>query len=691
MFKRIPTFYILLAALLITSAVPLGLMALNTLRATETEVEREQIAQLVARVAAHASTINEQLRSFENATKLAADQSGFLLLNPQAQMTPAEKDASLQKYRRDANGVYGLDEWYHQSYQPQFGDDRQSNVFLNRDTPLTPELGYAIAVTEKLNPLFDAIQRSNIGTQWIYLTLADGMMRLFPWQDNSGYPVDWKPQEISFYTVAAPERNPLRQAMWTAPYNDFAGAGLMVTSSAPIYDKDKLIGVMSHDFRIKDLQRQVLGFEVGKTGLAFLLDSQGNIIAHKNYAPENTPLGEELNIKLAELEPSMAPAVEAMLTPGQSTPLGSPRGMGLSTGQGVLRITDKFGAVWVVVFTPIQTTGWSLGLMQPRSEIIQPAFEISRNVLAGTIGLVVLAVIVSIGLARAFSRPMVLLSNAARGIEASVDAVEAPGGADKGAAVGAVNLLHISGTREISNLVTVFSQMVAALQKRIDELGSIYAMGQTITSALEYEQTLQAILAAVRQVVQFDAAEVLIAQGNALGTTELTVEARSSQGGFKDTTGRKHVMGQGLTGRIAQNKTFILCPSVSPEAVREQLGPDADLGFLTQVIRDGVLSFLGIPLLIGERLIGVLTLVHHEANHFTEDDRRQLSRLAAQASIAIDNAIRVRQRESTLKQQICELQIEIDEAKKARQVAEITETDYFRELSQKAQRFRERR
>jgi len=68
--------------------------------------------------------------------------------------------------------------------------------------------------------------------------------------------VDWKPQEVSFYTVAAPERNPLSEAVWTAPYNDFAGAGLMVTNSAPIYVKDKLVGVMSHDFRIEDLQKQ---------------------------------------------------------------------------------------------------------------------------------------------------------------------------------------------------------------------------------------------------------------------------------------------------------------------------------------------------------------------------------------------------------------------------------------------------
>ena len=670
MFKRIPTFYILLVALLVTSAIPLGLMAVNTLRTTETEVEREQIAQLAARADAHAATIDEQLRGFENATQLAADQARLLLLNPSAQMAPAERDAILQKFQRDDNGVYGLDHWYHESYLPQFDDNRQSNVFLNRDTPLTPELEYDVAVTEKLNPLFDAIYRNDIGTQWIYLTLPSGMMRLFPWQDNSGYPPDWKPQEVSFYTVAAPERNPLRQATWTAPYNDFAGAGLMVTNSDPIYDHDELIGVMSHDFRITDLQQQVLGFQVGQTGLAFLLDQQGNIIAHRDYAPENTPLGEELNVKLDELDPGMAPVVAAMS----------------ATGRDTLHVTDKSGVPWVVVFTHVRTTGWSLGLMMPRAEVIQPVLVIARNIIAGTIGLVVLAVIVSIVLARAFSSPIALLSTKARKIEASVDAVETSGGAGKGVAVETVDLSHINGTREISNLVTVFRQMVVALQKRINELGSIYAMGQTFTSALDYEQTLQAILAAVQQVVQFDAAELVIARGN-----ELTVEAWRGQGQFGDTTGHTHVMGQRLTGRVAHSKTSILCPTISAAEVENQLGPGADLSFVPDVVQSGVSSFLGIPLLIGDRLIGALALVHHTANHFTEDDRRRLSRLAAQASIAIDNAIRVRQRESALKQQIRELQIEIDEVKKAQQVAEITETDYFRELSQKAHRLRDRK
>ncbi len=45
-------------------------------------------------------------------------------------------------------------------------------------------------------------------------------------------------------------------------------------------------------------------------------------------------------------------------------------------------------------------------------------------------------------------------------------------------------------------------------------------------------------------------------------------------------------------------------------------------------------------------------------------------------------------REQNLRQQVQALRIEIDEAKKARQVAEITETDYFRDLAMKAEKLR---
>jgi len=51
---------------------------------------------------------------------------------------------------------------------------------------------------------------------------------------------------------------------------------------------------------------------------------------------------------------------------------------------------------------------------------------------------------------------------------------------------------------------------------------------------------------------------------------------------------------------------------------------------------------------------------------------------------------KVRQREESLKRQVQELRIEIDQVKKARQVAEITETEYFQDLREHAARMRKR-
>jgi CheY-like chemotaxis protein len=51
----------------------------------------------------------------------------------------------------------------------------------------------------------------------------------------------------------------------------------------------------------------------------------------------------------------------------------------------------------------------------------------------------------------------------------------------------------------------------------------------------------------------------------------------------------------------------------------------------------------------------------------------------------------VRAREERLQRQVHELRIEVDEAKRARQVAEITGTDYFRNLQEQAEQLRSKR
>lgn len=83
-----------------------------------------------------------------------------------------------------------------------------------------------------------------------------------------------------------------------------------------------------------------------------------------------------------------------------------------------------------------------------------------------------------------------------------------------------------------------------------------------------------------------------------------------------------------------------------------------------------------------------------EAGAFELDSLDSVARrgdsLGQLARVFQNMARQVYAREQSLRQKVQELQIEIDEAKKARQVAEITETEYFRDLCAKAQRLRQR-
>ncbi len=224
--------------------------------------------------------------------------------------------------------------------------------------------------------------------------------------------------------------------------------------------------------------------------------------------------------------------------------------------------------------------------------------------------------------------------------------------------------------------------------QRLAELDSIHAISQTITSStLDYEKTVKSVLAAVQKVVDYDAAEVAILNGR-----HLIVEAWWGKEGFTDTTGRKYSVGKGPTGTIAATKEPLFLPIVKPsEDLQRTIGfASVEIELVSKTTKLVINSFLGIPLLIGDRLIGTLTLVHHEPEFFTEDDMRQLNKLADHASIAIDNALQVRQREQELRNQIQELRIEIDRSRVSEQIEEVTSSDFFRHLQDNAAKMRER-
>ena len=92
-------------------------------------------------------------------------------------------------------------------------------------------------------------------------------------------------------------------------------------------------------------------------------------------------------------------------------------------------------------------------------------------------------------------------------------------------------------------------------------------------------------------------------------------------------------------------------------------------------------------------ILGVLELFNAydpRQNIFVPFDRnlqQLMESFSALASAALQGYIK----EQSLRQEIKELRIEIDAAKLNKQVAEITDTDYFKELKQKSKDIREQK
>jgi hypothetical protein len=85
-----------------------------------------------------------------------------------------------------------------------------------------------------------------------------------------------------------------------------------------------------------------------------------------------------------------------------------------------------------------------------------------------------------------------------------------------------------------------------------------------------------------------------------------------------------------------------------------------------------------------------------EKGKIREEEITGLSQAKGQDEVAILSRVfasmiaQVKARENSLKKQVEELRIEIDQAKKAKEVTQITESDYFQRLKEAARKIRDK-
>lgn len=128
-----------------------------------------------------------------------------------------------------------------------------------------------------LTPLFQQAARVFPLSPWIYYTSSD-FIYMYPYIKPGEFKFSNEILNAEFYKMSVPDKNPQRLIKRTNPYYDLAGKGMMVTVSAPVYDKEKFLGTISIDVILKEFESG-LNLQEFKKGRLQIITEEGNLLA----------------------------------------------------------------------------------------------------------------------------------------------------------------------------------------------------------------------------------------------------------------------------------------------------------------------------------------------------------------------------------------------------------------------------
>jgi diguanylate cyclase (GGDEF)-like protein/PAS domain S-box-containing protein len=165
------------------------------------------------------------------------------------------------------------------------------------------------------------------------------------------------------------------------------------------------------------------------------------------------------------------------------------------------------------------------------------------------------------------------------------------------------------------------------LKDQADRLAVLYEIGKAITSTLEIEDMLELIYTQLSKVITSDAYFVALYQSE---THELDVRILIDQGKRYPPT--QVDANQGVSSWIIEHKKPLLISDLRKEL--DHLGVKPILVGDKRLSR----SWLGVPLLADEELIGLLAVTSYAPDVFNAADQFLMEQISQQAALSIQNA-----------------------------------------------------
>ncbi len=331
------------------------------------------------------------------------------------------------------------------------------------------------------------------------------------------FPADLIDQSKSPSFIKALKGENYISAVFTSPQSQ-----PYVTLAIPLWGvAQSVAGVVSAEADLSFLWEALGKIRFGTAGYAYLVDGQGNLIAHKDAA-----------LVLKRMNLKQVGGVKKFLSnPTRADTSPANEGKGL-TGDPVL-----------VTYAPVPELGWAVILEEPVDTALAEVQALRRSaILFLVVGLFVGAFVIA-WVSQKITRPIQELRESV-------------------ATIGAGNLEHRANIKtgdEIEELATEFNKMTNALEssyatleqkvdQRTKEISALYSVTTAVNESLALKDILAAVIPMTTEIFQFETIRVFLFNDEG---TELELQASYALNPEHSTIVHALKRGEGITGHVA--------------------------------------------------------------------------------------------------------------------------------------------
>lgn len=195
--------------------------------------------------------------------------------------------------------------------------------------------------------------------------------------------------------------------------------------------------------------------------------------------------------------------------------------------------------------------------------------------------------------------------------------------------LGVVHLINTTGLVMVTSFASVLAHLLKYREKqarsKAEKFSALNFLNQTITSTLDNEKIFGHVVESISKLLDVPLCFLWTLPE---GSDELIERAGRTIIPLPPEAGKLKV-GEGLVGWVAAHQQMI---------VLENVLEDPRLQFREVAKTLGFASYLAIPLILGDRLLGVLEIGTTQCRKFTQDEIDLCQSFAAQSAIALTNS-----------------------------------------------------